>query len=162
MSELTQAILKSLLTYDPETGVFTNRTFRGLRALEGTEAGNITSNGYIDVTIRKRKYKAHRLAWLYMYGEWPKNNIDHINRIKTDNRISNLRDVTQAENGRNKSTHKNNTSGVTGVDYHKGQWRARIRVNRKSLHLGYYATMADAEASRKRAEERYGYAAANI
>lgn len=159
---ITADELRRLLNYDPKTGVFTNRTFRGLRALEGAEAGNITSNGYIDVTIRKRKYKAHRLAWLYVYGEWPENNIDHINRIKTDNRISNLRDVTQAENGRNKSTHKNNTSGVTGVDYHKGQWRARIRVNRKSLHLGYYATMADAVASRKRAEERYGYAAANI
>lgn len=154
---ITAEEVRRLLNYDPETGIFTNRVFRGLRALEGAKAGSLTTGGYIEISIRKRKYAAHRLAWLYVYGKWPRYNVDHINRIKTDNRVSNLRDVTQIENGQNKSLHRNNTSGVTGIDWHRQnkRWRVRIRVNWQSINLGYYVNLSDAIEARKTAETKY-------
>lgn len=154
---LTQKRLKELLSYNPETGDFINKVFRGLRAMPGEMAGNVSSGGYIDITIDKRKYKAHRLAWFYTYGVWPTNNIDHINRVKIDNRISNLRDVTQVQNGQNKTKHKNNTSGHTGVVWHKReqQWRARIRLNGKDIYLGGFPDIQSAIDARKQAEAKY-------
>ena len=124
---LTQAKLKELLDYNPDTGDFTNKAFRGLRAIPGEIAGNLNTRGYIDISIGRRKYKAHRLAWLYTYGTWPINNLDHINRSKIDNRIVNLRDVTQAQNGQNKTKHCNNSSGYTGVIWHKASQRRSAR-----------------------------------
>lgn len=154
---LTQAKLKKLLKYNPDTGDFINKVFRGLRALPGEMAGSVGQGGYIEITINKRKYKAHRLAWLYTYGVWPTNNIDHINRVKIDNRICNLRDVTQHQNGQNKTKHCNNTSGHTGVVWHKRtqRWRARIRVQTKDIYLGCFPDIQSAINARKQAEARY-------
>lgn len=154
---LTQERLKTLLDYNPETGDFTNKVFRGLRAMPGDMAGNVSQGGYIELTIDKRKYKAHRLAWFYVYGVWPTNSIDHINRVKIDNRICNLRDVTQAQNGQNKTKHTNNTSGYTGVHWHKAtkRWRARLCVARKDIYLGQFKDIQSAIDARKQAEAKY-------
>ena len=154
---LNQAKLKELLDYNPDTGDFTNKTFRGLRAMPGEIAGNLNTRGYIDISIGRRKYKAHRLAWLYVYGVWPTNNIDHINRSKIDNRIANLRDVTQAQNGQNKTKHCNNSSGHTGVVWHKAsqRWRARLCVDRKDIYLGQFNDIQSAIDARKQAEAKY-------
>ena len=114
---ITQKELKDLLHYDPETGVFT-----WLKSGKGRKANGETrglTNGYFTIRINWRQYKAHRLAWLYVYGVWPKGQIDHINHNTTDNRIANLREVTNQENHRNMSLSKNNTSGVTGVYWGK-------------------------------------------
>lgn len=154
---LTQDKLKELLTYNPDTGVFVNKVFRGLRAMPGATAGSLNTNGYIGITINKQKYVAHRLAWFYIYGVWPTYYIDHINRIKTDNRIANLRDIPQLQNGQNKSLHKNNTSGRTGVVWHKREqhWRARIRVKGKDIYLGSFDNIQAAIECRKQAELIY-------
>lgn len=98
---LTAERLRELLTYDPETGEFRWRYTRGCRA-RGQIAGTVTCLGYLTIAIDGRKYKAHRLAWLHVHGEWPYPEIDHINRIKLDNRLVNLRRATRAENNANR------------------------------------------------------------
>lgn len=113
MSELTQDLLKSLLTYDPDTGVFR-------RAGKIITTKNTT--GYIQISVKGRKYCAHKLAWLYVYGEYVPGDLDHINRIRDDNRIANLRKVTRSENCQNCGVRSDNTSGIPRVS-----WRSRDR-----------------------------------
>lgn len=155
-TSLTQEHLKSLLTYDPDTGEFRWKVNIGARAKIGALAGSRNSEGYTHIQIDRRKYRAHRLAWLYMFGEQPPE-IDHINRIKHDNRLVNLRSVTHAENGQNQKRPVNNTSGHIGVDYHKRsqKWRARIKIDGKLRDIGYFATLAEAASARKNAESTY-------
>ena len=137
--------VKSLLHYDPDTGIFRwiNRSGRYGRIPAGTIAGGISkakNNGYCQIKVLGKFIKAHRLAWFYMTGEWPKGEIDHINRIRTDNRFCNLRVVSTQDNLKNKTTYKSNTSGQSGVTWHKRvkMWQARISVDTKRMHLGYY------------------------
>ena len=100
---LTQQQLKEHLSYDYATGVFINlRNKPGRGGGIGSVAGNSNVNGYVYIKVMGKRYMAHRLAWLYHYGEWPVNEIDHINNIKDDNRICNLRDVTHSENQQNR------------------------------------------------------------
>jgi len=115
--------------------------------------------GYATGTIFTRQYLAHRVAWAITNGEWPKDQIDHINHDKTDNRISNLRDVTQTENQKNASVRKDNTSGVVGVNWSKqlSKWRARISVSGRNKCLGYFSDKKDAVAARAGAEIECGY-----
>ena len=103
-------------------------------------------------------YFTHRLAFLYMTGSIPKE-VDHINHVKPDNRWKNLRAANRIINGRNRSMHCDNTSGVTGVYWHKkkGKWQAGIRVNDKRIYLGVFKHLEDATAARKTAEARYGF-----
>jgi len=154
---LTQAELKELLHYNPDTGALT-----WLKSGKGRKANGETkglNNGYFTIRIKGRQYKSHRLAWLYVYGVWPKDQVDHINHITTDNRIANLREVTNQENHRNASLSKNNTSGVTGVYWHKQikKWLASIHVDYKKTHLGCFDKFEDAIAARKKAENKYGF-----
>jgi hypothetical protein len=149
---LTQERLKELLNYDPATGIFTNRVVRqGMRKGANSIAGTKNGYGYMVIQIDGRKFSAHRLAWLYMYGVWPVNQIDHINRVRDDNRIVNLRDVTPSENLHNGSDCPRNTSGVRNVVWHKRnkKWQAQIMVNNKYQYLGLYD---DIEKARKVAE----------
>ncbi len=150
---LTQERLKELLRYDPETGIFTNRVGRqGLRTGAGSVAGTRNSLGYIVIQIDGKKVHAHRLAWMYVYGAWPSKQIDHINRQRDDNRISNLRDVTASENIHNSSYRPIGTSGVRNVVWHKRnkKWQAQIMVSNKYKYLGLYE---DLEEARKVAEK---------
>jgi len=147
--------LKDVLHYDPETGQFTwiKRTAKCVHV--GQPAGNINKLGYSTIGIKKKIYKTHRLAWLYMTGEWPKGLIDHVNGIKSDNRFANLRVVDESGNSQNiRKPNKRNKSGFMGViKYHK-QWRASITVNGKTYWLGDFPTPEQAheaylEAKRK-------------
>jgi len=121
---------RELLHYDMETGVITWRVRSNSRVTAGDVAGYIRSNGYIAIQIDGRLYFAHRLAWFFVMGEWPKNQIDHIDGKKTNNRFANLREATNAENGQNqrKAQSDNKSSGLLGVSWHNpsGNWRARI------------------------------------
>ena len=130
---LTQARLKELLHYDPENGVFTHiKARRGLRS--GSLAGGIDkAEGYLQIMVDGKRYQAHRLAWLYVHGDFPPNDIDHISRVRDDNRICNLRLATRSENMQNLSLRSTNTSGHTGVVWCKNteKWRALIMLNGK-------------------------------
>jgi hypothetical protein len=136
----TQERLKELLSYDPETGVFTRLVGRsGPNARAGDVAGCDNGQGYIRIYIDGRPYKAHRLAWFYMHGVWP-SEMDHRNGNRSDNRIANLREVTRAENKANFSAYRNNTSGYPGVSSWNGRWKAQIQKDGKKEFLGYHST----------------------
>lgn len=160
--ELTPERLKSLLSYNPDTGEFTWLVGgRGRRV--GEIAGCLAYVGdgktYTRIGIDGKLYYAHRLAWLYSYDAWPKNHIDHIDQNSTNNRLSNLRDVTGSENNKNMKTPKNNSSGVMGV-YSRNdtqKWEASIQVNGKQIHLGYFKLKDDAITARKNAEVKYNF-----
>jgi hypothetical protein len=121
----------------------------------GQVAGTLNSKGYICITVNGKSYKAHRLAWFFHYGVWPVNQIDHIDQNKTNNRINNLREVTNSQNKQNAGKYKCNTSGHKGVSFHKQhkKWAANIRVQRELLHLGYFPTPELASAAYKQAQE---------
>lgn len=140
--------LRLLLDYDSATGAFTRRVSR--RSFKaGSRAGCHDSDGYIVITIYNRLYKAHRLAWLWMTGEWPRESIDHKNGIRDDNRWCNLRQSTMSENCHNVAVSKRNTSGYLGVTLHKptGRWRALIGLNGKQRLIGSYSTADEAYAA---------------
>lgn len=150
--------LKAKFTYDPATGVFTRNTAWG-KTPAGGVAGNISPQGYRYLCFKGKATPAHRLAWLWVHGEWPSGDIDHINRNKLDNRITNLRVVTRSINCHNIAGRS--SSGFKGVSAaSKGQrWEARIMINRKPIYLGLYATPEEAAAARKGAEIALGLSA---
>ena len=137
---LTQSELKSQLNYDSETGIFTWKISKsGIKNINQI-AGNVDIYGYHRIKINQKIYKAHRLAWLYIYGEMPKNKIDHINRIKNDNRICNLREATISQNGFNQNLNKRNTSGFRNVSWNKRnkKWIVALRCNKKQIFIGTF------------------------
>lgn len=164
-------VLRKLLSYNPETGVLTWRErpreffsddhghYSWNKRFAQKRAGSINGNGYDQVQILGKNYTSHRVAWAIFYGSWPKGQIDHINRDRLDNRIKNLRDVTHAENMKNKKIRSDNLSGVTGVTFNdrNKKWRAVIRSSKCSRHLGYFTDINDAIAARKAAEKEYGF-----
>ena len=145
--------------YDSKTGIITNKVNRGTRAKVGEESGWKTERGYLRLHISGSTYMTHKIAWLLHHGEWPEQDIDHINGIRDDNRISNLRDVSRQENMRNTKKSVKNTSGVTGVKWHKGggKWAAAIRILYKDIHLGLFDCFLDAVAARMRAEKEHNF-----
>ena len=155
--ELTAEYLRSILNYDPVSGIFTRKVRTSPRVKVGDIAGYSNGNGYLQISVQSRLYLAHRLAWLYMYGEWPEDQLDHVNRVRTDNRISNLREVTNKQNHQNKSKRSNNTSGYPGIYWNKqrSKWQAQIKHNQKSIHLGYFSILEEALSARKAAEKIY-------
>ena len=152
-SLITQMRLKELFNYCADTGIFTRKIAVGRhgRHKKGTLAGTKSRSGYRVISINSRRYMAHKLAWLYVYGELPKNDIDHINRIKHDNRISNLRLASRSQNMQNVAKHKHNSSGQKGVSWmpSRNKWRAYINYNYKQLHIGTFDTFEDAVAAYK-------------
>lgn len=152
----------SELDYDPETGLFTWKA-TNRRGFVGRQAGCFCPrDGYIRIRINSKLELAHRLAWDMTYPDdpvGPNEQIDHINHIRTDNRIVNLRKASNTENSRNASIGVNNTSGALGVWFEKrrNKWAAEIKVDRKKIHIGQFAKFADAVAARKAAEVKYGF-----
>lgn len=158
---LTQTRLKELLRYDPDTGVFTWRVARTAGVKAGDVAGALDHEGYRILTLDNRPYKAHRVAWLYVTGEWPPHVIDHINKDAGDNRLCNLRLATSAQNGMNRRTDVRNSTGVTGVTWCRTskKWRADIGESGRIIRLGRFDNLIDAVAARKRAERMHSAAA---
>jgi hypothetical protein len=139
---ITQHRLMELVNYNVVTGFFTWKVDKS-NVKAGSNAGTKNRGGYLVFQIDKKLYYAHRLAWLYFYGEYPRLNIDHINGIRHDNRIKNLRDVTKIVNSQNIKHAKssNNKTGLLGVYLCKGtgRYKAEIRVNKIKKHLGMFA-----------------------
>ena len=135
-SSLSQAELQHALHYDPITGIWTWRNpskFSNYKV--GDTAGGCNPLGYICITVNRKFHKAHRLAWLYVHGEWPNGEIDHVNQIRSDNRIKNLRVVSRSENQRNQKIFTNNTSGINGVCWHKASGKWCVQISGKYLGL---------------------------
>lgn len=148
---LTADRLRKLLHYNPETGRFTWLELRGRRR---RAAGYVNSWGYRVIMIDGRNYRANRLAWLYVRGELPADEIDHINMVRDDDRFTNLRPATRTLNNANRKPYRNNSSGFKGVVRRGNRWRAEIRLNRKSIHLGCFATPETAHAAYAAAAEK--------
>ncbi len=151
---ITWEELEKILTYDLNTGNFYWNETRG-PALKGSIAGSLENTGYIAIRIGLKSYLAHRLAWLYCFREWPENNIDHVDRDRSNNSLDNLRDVTQFINGRNRGLNKNNTSGYKGVyrDKNKIKWNAEIIINGIKHRLGSFNTPEEASIAYVNFEE---------
>ena len=175
--ELTAEIARELLTYNPDTGklfwkerplkYFKNPTHRksfnnqwagkeALTAITRRKSGQIAR---LDGCVLTKSYYTHRIAWLIYYGEWPKNEIDHINQDPTDNRIENLRDITNSENNKNRTLQKNNKVNFNGVFFDKqtSRYRAQIKVDGVKKCLGRYDTLKEAIAARKVADINYNF-----
>ena len=148
--------LKSLLRYEPDTGLI-YWIAKGKGMIKKKAAGTLLHSGYLGICIGPKRWQAHRIAWALHTGEWPKDQIDHINGIKTDNRACNLREATNSQNGKNLKLSKANTSGHKGVCFDKqtGKWRAMIKVDFKTIQLGRYADKDEAIQVRKDAEKLY-------
>ena len=143
---LTVEDVKELWEYDPKTGNFIWKVDRSFRKIKCKIAGTTHPSGYVYLIFKRSRYSAHRVAWLWMTGEWPEDQIDHINRIRDDNRWKNLREATASQNLANYDKPKDNTSGFRGVDFakKKNKWRARIMINGKRIELGYFNTAKEA------------------
>jgi hypothetical protein len=140
MNDLTVKKLREMLDYDPENGFFRWK-IRWKRVRIGQLAG-VSGPRYARIMLGQRRFYAHRLAWLYVYGVWPQHEIDHIDGDRLNNRISNLREATSSENKRNTRKRSNNTSGFKGVSFDKSKklWTAQIATNRKYIHIGRFKT----------------------
>lgn len=150
---MTQAELMEALHYDPATGVFTWRSSPGMRRVRvGSPAGGGKKTGYRVITVYGRKYAAHRLAWLYVTGNWPVADIDHRNRQRDDNRIHNLREATRMQNAQNRKPRAGAASGFTGVSLSGGKWCAVIMHNGRQRVLGRFDDLGRAKSARLAAE----------
>lgn len=150
--------LREIFDYDTETGVFTYKTRAARRVQVGDVAGFFNSEGYRRVRFEGRTYAAHRLAWLYVRGERPVGMIDHINGVKDDNRIANLRLASRTENLANSRIFRSGKSAPKGVSQmQNGKWSARIQKDRESTFLGYFHSQEEAAAAyKKKATELFG------
>lgn len=141
---LTKEVLKSLLVYDKLTGIFT-RNYSNRRVKKGSVAGGIDLHGYINISVNKKLYKAHRLAWLYEFGMFPNGDIDHINGQRSDNRLENLRDVSRFVNLQNLRQAKSNSkTKLLGAFPAKIGFQSSIKTNGVKVCLGTYTTAEEA------------------
>ena len=165
-NDLTADHVRSILDYDPLTGIFrwkvrsdvaSKWADRWNRRYAGSIAGGPRTGGDILIRIFKRHYAAHRLAWLYMTRDWPTNDIDHKNTIKSDNRFENLRPATDTQNNCNVGPRRHNTSGYKGVTKHKNKWVAQICYRGNHIYLGIFTTREEAAAAyREAARQLHG------
>lgn len=144
---LTQDYLKSILDYNVDTGIFTWKISNNRKIKIGDIAGTIRPDKYIQIRINGKTYLGHRLSWLYVYGKFTEQTIDHINNNPSDNRICNLREASVQENMYNRKINKSNKSGIKGICWHKctNKWRARLTVNGKEKHIGLFDNLELAE-----------------
>ena len=149
-------LLRVLFDYDSISGIFTRKITTSNVAKKGSIAGSLNDSGYLIILVNGHKYRAHRLAWLYCFDEFPNGIIDHIDGNRTNNRLDNLREATNTENLYNSKIRSDNTTGYKGVsiDKRSNRYRAYITINKKVKSLGYYATALEAsEAYVKAAKE---------
>lgn len=150
---------QEIFTYSPETGELRWAKRLSGRTRIGEIAGNLNAYGYLRVRVAGISYAAHRIAWLLTYGEWPTQTIDHINGVRTDNRIENLREATPLEQQQNLKLRKDNSSGYTGVRRSRGErWQALIAIDGKRVCLGSFGSPeAAAEAYAKAKSELHTF-----
>lgn len=157
-NKLTQKSLKKFLHYDPNTGIFTRLISISNNAQKSSIAGNKNVRGYRRIRIEGKEYLEHRLVWLYVHGYMPPQEIDHINRVRHDNRLKNLRLATRKINCSNTGMMSNNSSGVKGVTWNRKskKWQAQIGANqkekRRNIYIGMYDNIPDAKLAREIAE----------
>jgi hypothetical protein len=166
-SLVSAELARSLLDYNPGTGIITWKPRPVLKQQDkgwnsrcaGKTAGNLMKTGYIRLAIANKSYQAHRVAWLMHTGEWPEEEIDHIDHDPANNRISNLRDVSHKQNGRNMSLPRNNTSGVIGIgwDRSRGKWSAKSELDGRTVNLGRFDSLSAASEERTNYELRHGF-----
>jgi hypothetical protein len=157
---LTLDELRQTFDYDPDTGQFVWkwRDDVGLqwnRKNAGKIAGHVSVKGHVHLMINKRRFYAHRLAWLYMTGTYPSEDVDHINGVKSDNRFSNLREASRTENNYNRKIQRNNKVGVKGVYPHKDRFKSQLVVDGKIKHIGVFKTVEEAQAAYQEAVKKY-------
>ena len=159
MQNLSRADVMKVLCYSPDTGELRWRVTTAPRSQKGCLAGNINDKGYLRIGLKGRQYLAHRVAWLYMTGAWPEHEIDHINHVRADNRFSNLRVVTHAENAKNQSLHCVNKTGRIGVTQCKktGKWKVHLDSGGKRITRSGFASMEEAAEVRARLEAEFGF-----
>ncbi len=158
-TKLTLKNIKEIFDYDAETGVLRWKIKPGIRAKSGAATGSPGSHGYLQSVFCGKDYLTHRLIFAWFHERWPKDQIDHINGIRADNRIANLREVTHGENHKNQRIYKNNKSGCSGVCWDKrdNKWQAKINVDNKQIYLGLFISLPDAIKARKAAEVKHGF-----
>ena len=157
ISSLTHSRVKEILHYDEDSGQFLRKVAVGRNTKVGDVAGAVSGNGYVILSVDGAQVYGHRLAWFYTTGRWPERQIDHINGERTDNRICNLREASQGENNQNLTQlHRQNTSGFTGVSWHKAakKWSAHINANKVRQYLGLFHTKEEAYAAYCSAKKR--------
>ena len=155
---MTQKELKYLLIYDKDTGLFTRRR-KWYGKDRGALVGKANGRGYVEIGLYGTLYLAHRLVYLYVDGEFPTNQVDHINHNRGDNRLSNLRLATNKDNAKNRGTHSLNTSGHVGVtwDGDRSKWYVQIKVDGINKFLGRFTRFEDAVEAREQANKKYGF-----
>lgn len=155
IQDITVDRVRELFSYEEHTGIITNKTYRGAYALKGSEAGGIHPSGYLKIRIDGKHYFAHRVAWLYFYGVPPVSGIDHINGNKLDNRMSNLREANQKQNGHNRRVASvNNKLGFLGVYQKRNKFVASIRVDGKLKQIGTFLTPEEAHEAYLKAKRQ--------
>lgn len=155
--ELNAERLRELLHYDPATGLFRRKIRTSNRIKAGDVAGTGKGKRYVLICVDGVQYRAHRLAWLYVHGKWPRNDLDHEDRDKKNNRIDNLRPATRKENMENALAPRNSKTGVRGVywDSERKMWAATIHHHKKTISGGRFASIAEAISARKLLEARF-------
>lgn len=154
---LTADLAREYLNYDPETGVFTRRKRTSSATKVGDVVGSMQVSGYLSVSVAGHQVLAHRLAWLYVHGDWPENHIDHINGMRSDNRFANLRDVSNKVNSENKRCAPKSGAGYFGVSFdgRRNAYRSRIMHNGKEIWLGYFDSAEKAHEAYVEAKSKY-------
>lgn len=147
--DLTAERLREVLNYNPDTGVFSWRIVPHNRFRVGDIAGTKHAQGYRIIAVSRVYFMEHRLVWLWVHGVWPKEGIDHINGVRDDNRIANLREATKAENSQNRKAKTGGGEFGLGTTYNKSakKWQATIGIGRRREHLGSFATQEEAHAA---------------
>lgn len=138
--------LLELLRYCPSSGVFTRKVSLSPMVSVGDTAGSLV-RGYVELYVDGERYLGHNLAWFYVYKVWPHKKLDHIDRVKSNNAISNLRLATTSQNGANCGPRRNNLLGFKGVTKHNEKFKEAIMVNRRRIHLGVFSSAKDAARS---------------
>ncbi len=154
---LTAERLREVLHYDPDTGVFTWRVAPSRRMRAGSRAGTTTNTGYVHIRYDGGVYLGHRLAWFYVHGRWPSEQIDHVNGVRVDNRLTNLRECSSAENHQNLKLSPRNTSGHPGVYWNvkAKRWHAQITAGGHQKHLGHFTDLEEAAEAYRIAKAKY-------